>query len=875
MHDQRESRRRRFWRDIFVLQTWTNVLAVLFIIAFLWPALSFTSDQIVSMGIIVSILVTITMPPYGAMFYRWCAPIREFLAADEPDTVPTAVRSAAFSTVIDLPRRQFLGSMCMWLAFGFPASAYVYLTFDDFSLDSTIVLCAAITSGGLLSSVIGFFALKNHLSRVRSELASSLPDPEMRRAAVRSVSVRTKLLVSTNGLVLVTLIFGVSVTNVRGKVAIERFVNAAQVEVLEEVAARIEVGADVAASIAVASGTPDAVVERIVVLDTSRVRAGSVTAGPLGDAEIRAILEHGSGESARLDTANGFAWRPIPGDPERVLVAITPLDPLGGGFLESQGAFLALIAVAFAAAILIARFVSADFARAIEALRGEIQRIAAGDLRTLDAYESEDDLGELARSGQEMARSLRETVSRVVQAAGRVEGTAHDIEGASSAVNDVASEQAQSIQSVSAEMDQVSLRAREISSSASALTESIQDSSTAIHELRTVGEELHGFTANLSDNADNTASSVAEMTENIAEVATNARRLAEGATGTVERAHEIAASSRSIEATAADAESLYGRVIGTAEQGSKRVADTIGGMQVIRDSVEDASRVVRELATKTADIGTIVTVINDIADQTSLLALNAAIIAAKAGQHGSAFAVVAGEIKTLAGQVRSKTQEIDEVVSSVTDEASRAVSFIDRGTESVEKGVALSSDAGEALAAITAAIRESGERIHEIVGAVRQQAKGAGDVSKLIDHLNEEFGRIRAASDEEAQHSERVRDLSATIQDIAKAVHRGSEEQVKNATHLASGIETVSDNTRRIDTALGSQSQACDQVVEVLELMLGRNRDTEESGSKLDGTMRELLAEAVDLRAAVERFIVDDAPSLGSPEKPPPDSAQS
>ncbi|MBW2399737.1 MAG: HAMP domain-containing protein [Deltaproteobacteria bacterium] len=858
MHPQRTSVGRRFWLDIFVLQTWTNVIAVIFILAFLWPALSFTPDQITAMAMIVCVLVAVVMPPYGAMFYRWCAPVREYLGAQAPEQTPMELRSSAFGAVIDLPRRQFLGSMCMWLAFGFPASLYIRLTFDDFSLDSVVVLCAAITSGGLLSSVIGFFALKNHLSGIRCELANSLPDPQHRRSAARQVSVRAKLFVSTNGLILVTLIFGVSVTNIRGKVAIEKFINGAQIGVLEQIAARVEVGADVAQVIAAADESRVGVVERIMLLDIARARAGMFDPGALNDAEIRAILGRPSGESSRIDTSNGFAWRPLPGDPNRVLVAVTSLDSLAGGFLESQGAFFALIGVALAAAVLIARFVAADFGSAIDALRNEVDRIAAGDLRTSDVYESEDDLGDLARSVQEMAQSLRTTVSQVVKAASRVDGTANAIERASAAVNEVASEQAQSIQNVSSEMDQVSLRAREISTSAQSLSESVDDSSTAIHELQSVGEELHDYTTNLSDRVDSTASSVAEMAGNIHEVATNTGRLSEAATGTVERAQEIAANSRSIQESAGETESLYSQVIGTAEQGANRVTDTISGMQVIHDSVDDASRVVRELALKTSDIGTIVTVINDIADRTSLLALNAAIIAAKAGHHGSGFAVVAAEIKALAEQVRSKTQEIDEVVSSVADEANRAVSFIDLGTASVVKGVELSGEAGVALEAISAATHESGARIHEIATAVSEQAKGASEVSSLIDHLNEEFGRIRIASDEEAQQSERVRDLSEAIQEIAKSVHRSAEEQMKNSTHLVGGIETVGENTRQINTALSSQSDACDQVVAVLELMLGRNRDTEESGAKLNGAMRELVAEAIDLRAAVEHFTLDE-----------------
>ena len=126
-----------------------------------------------------------------------------------------------------------------------------------------------------------------------------------------------------------------------------------------------------------------------------------------------------------------------------------------------------------------------------------------------------------------------------------------------------------------------------------------------------------------------------------------------------------------------------------------------------------------------------------------------------------------------------------------------------------------------------------------------------------MDQLNGGLGRIREASEREAGQSERVRSIAAAIQEITTSVHGSAEEQVDNTSHLAGGIETVNANTHQIEKALGAQSQACDQVVSVLERMLGRNRDTEESVGTLDRTMRELLSEAVDLRVAVEHFVLE------------------
>jgi methyl-accepting chemotaxis protein len=832
-------------------------VAVGFIVAYLWPALTFTLSQSAVIAAIVALLLVLLMPPYGALFYHWCAPILEYLNSPDSEAASEEVRLAAFGVVTDLPRRQFLGSLGLWLAFGFPSSFYLYRAFDDFSLDSAIVLAAGLTSGGLLSSVIGFFAMKNHVEEIRNQLARELPDPQLRRSAARPVSVRAKIFVSTTGLILVTLIFGVSVTNVRGKLSVERFVTEAQVEILGAVQTALRDGASIEEALAAVRGPALGVVRQLEIIDLSRASDGGIDLPPLGDAEIRSILELPSGNSAALDTANAFAWVRLADGSDRALVAITPLTTLGGGILESQGAFFALIAVALAAAVLIARFIAADFAAAIAALRGEVRRIAEGDLRIEQTYESEDELGDLARSVEEMAFALRDTVTQVAGAANRVEGTARAIEKASAGANEVAGEQSQSIKRVSGEMDQVSLRAREISTSAGSLADSVEASSSAILELKTVGEELHHFTVDLSQRADATGSSVNEMSEEIRGVAESTQRLSEEAADAAGRAGQIAADSRSIEQSAGETETLYGSVIESAEQGSHRVTETIGGMQSIRDAVGEARDVMHELADRTGDIRTIVTVIEEIADRTSLLALNAAIIAAQAGEHGRAFAVVAGEIKALADQVRAKTHEIDEVITSVGEEATRAVSCIERGTSSVERGVVLSREAGNALETITTATRESGGRIHEIVGAVQQQARGAAEVAALMDQLNSGLGRIREASDREAGQSERVRSIAAAIQEIATSVHGSAEEQVNNTSHLAGGIETVNANTHQIEKALGAQSQACDQVVSVLERMLGRNRDTEESVGNLDRTMRELLSEAVDLRVAVEHFVLE------------------
>ena len=123
-------------------------------------------------------------------------------------------------------------------------------------------------------------------------------------------------------------------------------------------------------------------------------------------------------------------------------------------------------------------------------------------------------------------------------------------------------------------------------------------------------------------------------------------------------------------------------MVKSAENGQAKVRQTIEGMNEIREATETAEQVIKSLGRRTKEIGAIVDVIDDVADETNLLALNAAIIAAQAGEHGRAFSVVADEIKDLADRVLASTKEIGTLISAVQEESGNAIGAIEKGTRS-------------------------------------------------------------------------------------------------------------------------------------------------------------------------------------------------
>src|SRR5205085_10849113 len=152
----------------------------------------------------------------------------------------------------------------------------------------------------------------------------------------------------------------------------------------------------------------------------------------------------------------------------------------------------------------------------------------------------------------------------------------------------------------------------------------------------------------------------------------------------------------------------------TARHGGTIVDETLGKMRVIAGSVSGTAKKMEELGKSSDQIGHIIGVIDDIADQTNLLALNAAIEAARAGEQGRGFAVVADEVRKLAERTTTATKEIAQMIKSIQDETKVAVTAMEEGTKQVEDGVKTTSQAGDALKEIIQMSEQVGEMITHI-----------------------------------------------------------------------------------------------------------------------------------------------------------------
>lgn len=263
-------------------------------------------------------------------------------------------------------------------------------------------------------------------------------------------------------------------------------------------------------------------------------------------------------------------------------------------------------------------------------------------------------------------------------------------------------------------------------------------------ELGVLGGEVN----HMADRLATTMKTVAENSVRVSTAATllhgTAEQIATGAeevasqTGTVATAsEEMAATSSDIARNCLDAAETSNRASETARNGADIVQEALRGMEQIAGKVREAARSVTSLGTRSDQIGAIVGTIEDIADQTNLLALNAAIEAARAGEQGRGFAVVADEVRALAERTTRATREIGEMIKAIQGETKGAVRAMEDGVNEVERGTQASRKSGEALELILNQIQEVTMQVNQIATAAEEQTATTGEITTNIQQITE------------------------------------------------------------------------------------------------------------------------------------------
>ena len=291
--------------------------------------------------------------------------------------------------------------------------------------------------------------------------------------------------------------------------------------------------------------------------------------------------------------------------------------------------------------------------------------------------------------------------------------------------------------------------------------EAISATASASHEISSSAEEMSAGASEQSGQTTEVAGAVEEMTRTILETTKNSSMAAKSAKNSGI----------------------------TAKEGGKVVAETIEGMNRIAEVVKKSAGTVQELGKSSDQIGEIVQVIDDIADQTNLLALNAAIEAARAGEQGRGFAVVADEVRKLAERTTKATKEIAGMIRQIQKDTSGAVESMTKGTEEVEKGKALADKAGKSLNEIIQGADKVVDIITQVAAASEEQSATSEQISKNIELINNVARESTTGIQQIAKASEDLSRLTNNLQELISKFNISSNSK--------DGISNLSDQSSK------------------------------------------------------------------------------
>ncbi|WP_447973757.1 methyl-accepting chemotaxis protein [Nitrospira sp. Kam-Ns4a] len=299
----------------------------------------------------------------------------------------------------------------------------------------------------------------------------------------------------------------------------------------------------------------------------------------------------------------------------------------------------------------------------------------------------------------------------------------------------------------------------------------VQVAVTSDDELGRLGQrfnevvpKLRGMIGKVAQVTDKVASAAVQLSATAEQMSKGAESLTARTTQTATAVEEMTATVGEVAQHSGKAAAMAQETVQTAKSGREVVTNTVAGMQQIADAVTQSAAIIAALGKSSDQIGEIVRVIEDIADQTNLLALNAAIEAARAGEQGRGFAVVADEVRKLAERTTKATKEIGDMIRHIQQDTKGAVASMEEGTQKVTSGVALVNRTGEALARIAEMVTGTADMIRQIAVAAEEQSVATQQIAGDLETVAKVTRETAGGATESAKASHDLSQLATELQ---------------------------------------------------------------------------------------------------------------
>ena len=507
--------------------------------------------------------------------------------------------------------------------------------------------------------------------------------------------------------------------------------------------------------------------------------------------------------------------------------------------------------------------------RPIRLVQGQAVRLADGDFTTIakDKMDFAGEIGDLVQAIRKMAGSLRAMIADITSSSSTLGSVSESLQETSDRFASSAKNQVDAVANASSAIARIGESVVHVGAQMERVSTTSEEVTTSILEQAASTEEIAQNVDNLSGSAEHVNSSIAQVSSNIRQISQSVNVLKGEADVTASSVAEMESSIRQVMQGAKDTAEIATMVNNDAEAGHNAVVESINGMQRIKSSSHVASMSIKSFSDKAENIGTILSVINNLADETNLLALNAAIIAAQAGEHGRGFAVVADQIKELADQTSLSTREIVDIIDGVKDESRNAVKAIAETEKNIIEGETLSTQSGEMLQKIVDGVQQVVTEMERISSATTEQVHGSGLIRTSTDRVSDMVQQIVTAIEEQEQGSNTIMQASEQVRDLIGQINIATHEQSQAGRSVASGMQDVNSMIQKVFKACEEQTTESRQIMTAVDSIKVSAQQSLDSTTVVNEATGSLEDQVRLLIKAVGRFNLEAKVTMVIPDR--------
>jgi len=499
----------------------------------------------------------------------------------------------------------------------------------------------------------------------------------------------------------------------------------------------------------------------------------------------------------------------------RILVGLSALNNLQRSYL--------LLGIVL---LIIATFTGGVFAYAfsnylLKSFRAPIElskRISEGDLTEFKGtFEAKGEIGQLFSAFKVMSLQLASTIRRIRDAFSKVEidtkavrqqllktmeNTTKQTEATEEVTNNISSIE-KSVKSVAEHMEGLAGLAEEVSSSVLEMIASI--------------DQIANSADGLTEAVNTSATTLAQNSQAIKEIDASADQINKFVEETSSAMTEMETSIRQIEQNSSSTRQSVETASQEAASGVEVVEHTASTITQLQGSFMTVAQAMKTLGKRSEEIGNILGVIDEVMEQTHLLALNAAIIAAQAGEQGKAFSVVAGEIRSLAEKTSVSTREIATLIDTVQQEVTKAVDLVNSQSSLVEETVKASEATASSFRRIQKSVQPAVMMTQEINRSIQEQSKGTASVLRSIEQLRDLAHQLSRATKEQSIGSDQILKAVNKIRALAEEVKRATKEQSLGSSLIRKAMDKLTSSVTSVLNLTKGQKEAAQGVESSVE----------------------------------------------------------